>query len=249
MYFKSEISFNWLLSRNIHEVKELSRAMLACHLWDMKSDLAPGLIRLKIGGSWNHSLRDTARAASALAAIGIVYPDVSTWMLSEQKGNSWNEEVYDTAYALITLADMGITNERGCSWLVDNYGPAWEHPGTTALILQALISQGRLGDNDTPDWKEFIRERAGWLLSRRTPGEAWGPIATSNLVMQALLLAGYSRQLEEAKLWLISGMSANGSWGKGTRDITATSLSLITLGYLREKNLRKGESLEDIHEL
>ena len=236
MYFKSEISFNWLLSRNIHGVKELSRAMLACHLWDVKSDMAPRLIRLKTEGSWNHSLRDTARAASALAAIGIVYPDVSTWILSEQSDSSWNEEVYDTAYALIALADMGIENMNGCSWLVDNYGPAWEHPGTTALILQALSSQGRLGDKDTYDWNGFIHERARWLLSRRTQEGAWGPIATSNLVMQALLLAGYAAELEREKLWLFSSMNTNGTWGKGTGDVTATSLSLITLKYMENRN-------------
>jgi squalene cyclase len=237
MYFKSEISFNWLLSRDIRDVKELSRALLACHLWDVKSDLAPKLIRLKKEGSWNHSLRDTSRAASALAAIGLFFPDVSRRMLSEQKGGSWNEDVYDTAYALLALADMGVEDREGCMWLVENYGPAWEHPGTTALILSALTGQLRLGDKSIPGNEVFIHERARWLLSRRTQEGAWGPIATSNLVMQALLLAGYGRELEGTSQWLLSRMNINGAWGENAGDVTATSLSLITLGYLKYRGL------------
>lgn len=232
MHFNSELSFNWLLSRDITEAKELSRAMLACHLWNVKNDMASKLIRLKKEGSWNHSLRDTARAASALAAIGIVFLDVSKWMLSEQKEGSWNEDVYDTTYALIALADMGIENSKGCLWLTRNYGPAWEHPGTTSLILQALISQESLGTRDIPDNEEFIHERARWLLARRSPEGAWETIATSNLVMQALLLAGYGRELDTAQQWILSRMNANGSWGKDTGDVTASSLSLITLAQL-----------------
>jgi hypothetical protein len=237
MYFKSEISFEWLLSRDIRDVKELSRALLACHLWDVKNDLAPKLIRMKQEGSWNHSLRDTSRAASALAATGLFFPDVSKWMLSEQKDSSWNEDVYDTAYALLALADMGIENRKGCMWLVENYGPAWEHPGTTALILKALTGQVRLGDKSIQGNAAFIHQRARWLLSRRTQENAWESIATSNLVMQALLLAGYGRELGGTSQWLRSRMHADGSWGKGTGDVTATSLSLITLGYLKCRGL------------
>ena len=237
MYFKSEISFNWLLSRDIRDVKELSRALLACHLWDVKNELAPKLIRLKQESSWNHYIRDTSRAASALAAIGLFFPDVSKWILSEQKGSSWNEDVYDTAYALLALADMGIENSRGCVWLVENYGPAWEHPGTTALILKALTGQLQLENKNILATEVFIHEKAGWLLSRRTQEGAWESIATSNLVMQALILAGYGRELGGASQWLLSRMDTNGSWGKSTGDVTATSLSLITLGYLKRRGL------------
>jgi hypothetical protein len=248
MYFKSEISFDWLLSRDIRDVKELSRALLACQLWGVRNDLAPKLIRLKLGGSWNHSLRDTSRAASALAAIGLFFPDVSKWMLSEQKDSSWNEDVYDTSYALLALADMGVENRESCLWLVENYGPAWEHPGTTALILKALTVQVRLGDKSIPDNEIFVHERARWLLSRRTPKRAWESIATSNLVMQALLLAGYGRELGGTSQWLLSRMHANGSWGKSTGDVTATSLSLITLGYLKCRGLLDQAIWEGTHE-
>lgn len=232
MHFNSELSFDWLLSRDITEVKELSRAIVACHLWDVENDLTPKLIRLKEESRWNHSLRDTARAATSLAAIGIVFPDVGKWMLSEQEKGSWNEDVYDTTYALIALADMGIRNLEGCSWLVDNYGPSWEHPGTTSLVLQALILQGKLGVRDVPDENEFIRDRAKWLLSRRSPEGDWETIATSNLAIQALILTGDGRELGVSKQRLFSLMNNNGSWGKNTGDVTATSLSLITLGYL-----------------
>lgn len=235
MHFNSELSFDWLLSRNITEVKELSRAILACHVWDVENDLAPKLIRLKKEGSWNHSLRDTARAASSLAAIGMVFPDVGEWMLSEQERASWNEDVYDTTYALIALADMGIRNVEGCSWLVDNYGPSWEYPGTTSLVLQALLLQGKLGG--LPDEKEFVLDRVKWLLSRRSPEGDWETIATSNLVMQALILAGYGRELGASKQRLFSLMNNNGSWGKDAGDVTATSLSLVTLGYLIHRGI------------
>lgn len=237
MHFNSELSFDWLLSRDITEVKELSRAILACHAWDVRSDLAPRLIRLKKEGNWNHSLRDTARAASSLAATGIVFPDVGTWMLSAQEGGSWNEDVYDTTYALIALADMGIRNVKGCSWLIGNYGPSWEYPGTTSLVLQALLLQGKLGMTEVTDENEFIHERAKWLLSRRSPEGDWETIATSNLVMQALILAGYGRELGASKHRLLSLMNNNGSWGKNAGDVTATSLSLITLAYFTHRSI------------
>ncbi|TGC10934.1 hypothetical protein [Methanolobus halotolerans] len=229
MRFQSERTFNWLFCRDIDTVKELSRVIQAAHLWHVRTDLVSELIALKEEGHWENSLRDTARAASALAADAIISPDVSNWMLSKQKDMAWNSDVYDTAYVLTALADMGIHNRKGCLWLIENYGPAWEHPGTTALMINALIKQGKLSKKDSSGFNRFINERAEWILSKRVEEGAWKNLATSNIVIQALILAGYGNKCGKALQWLLDSMNANGSWGKGKGDINTTALTLITL--------------------
>ena len=81
MHFKNEKSFDWLLSQNITEIKEVSRVLLACQLWNIETDLAKKLIKEKEDGHWNNSLRDTSRSVSALAKMGIAYPDIENWIL------------------------------------------------------------------------------------------------------------------------------------------------------------------------
>ncbi|MBN2110737.1 MAG: hypothetical protein JW705_06590 [Methanosarcinaceae archaeon] len=238
MQFHSERTFNWLFSRDMNEVKELSRVILACHLWGVSTELVHELIGLKKEGCWEGSLRDTSRAASALAARNIVFRDVVDWMLSEQKHGAWGNDVYDTTYALAALADMGVRNREGCSWLVDNYGPAWEHPGTTALVITALIKQGMLGKkggNDNSDPGGFIAERAVWMLSKRAEKGGWKNPATSNIVMQALILAGHGSEIRIDVQWLLDNMNPNGSWGEDEGDVNTTALTLITLAYLEKK--------------
>ena len=232
MQFQSERTFNWIFSRDIHSVKELSRVILACDLWDAGADLAPELIASKEEGCWENSLRDTARAASTLAARGIIYPDVIEWLLSKQKDGAWNDDVYDTAYVLASLADMGVHNREACSWLMENYGPAWEHPGTTALIISALVKQERVNKKESHDFEDFIVKRSEWILSKRVDNGAWKTLATSNIVMQGLILAGYGSELEEALCWLLERMNNNGSWGKDEGDVNTTALTLITLASL-----------------
>ncbi|WP_406656484.1 prenyltransferase/squalene oxidase repeat-containing protein [Methanolobus sp. ZRKC2] len=235
MQFQIEETFSWISSRDVRSVKELSRTILACDLWNIETDLAPELISLKREGCWEESLRDTARAASTLASRNVIYPEVVEWLLSKQKdGASWNNDVYDTAYVLSSLADMGVHDRKACLWLVENYGPAWEHPGTTALIISALTKQEKLNKIENTDIKEFISERAEWILSKRTYKGAWKTIATSNIVMQALILAGYDNELEEPIHWLLDRMNFNGSWGKNEGDINTTALTLITLASLEK---------------
>ncbi len=232
MHFNCERSFAWLFSQEVAQVKELSRALMACQLWGQSKDMVPRLIRLKGDGSWNGSLRDTARAASALSGAGMMFPDVREWMLSKQNNNgAWNDDVYDTTYALTALADMGVANKEACQWLLDNYGSAWEHPGTTSLIIQSLILQSKL--MDIPGATQFIHNRAEWLLSKRASEGAWENIATSNIVMHALMLAGYGSELKSAEQWILSKMNTNGSWGAKEGDITATALTLMTIAYAR----------------
>ncbi len=231
MDFKSEASFKWLYSQKITKVKDLARIVQASYLWNEENNHTEGLteklINSKTENSWNSDLRDTSRAASALALKGIVFPDIERWVLSEQAERSWNNDVYDTTYALIALADMGSYNPEGCGWLIDNYGKKWEHPGTTALIITALSKQAKLENEDT--FSDFIAERARWIISQQESEGAWKTLATSNLVIQSLILTGHKDETAIPLKWILSHINSNGSWGKEGGDINTTSLSLITL--------------------
>lgn len=234
MIFRSEASFKWLYSHDIINVKELARVVQASYLWNEKNDFAKKLIDMRTGNSWNNDLRDTSRAASVLALTGTVFKESGEWILAKQIKSSWNEDVYDSTYALTALADIGFFNPEGCRWLIDNYGKKWEHPGTTSLIITALIKQGKLGNTDV--YNEFVEEKVRWILSKRGTGAAWKTPATSNLVIQSLMLAGYKSELKEPVEWLLEHMKDNGAWGKDNGDINTTSLSLITLHeYMNEK--------------
>ena len=190
----------------------------------MTSGLVEVLLSKKKDESWETEtpLLDTARACSALAVCGIIHSDTINWILERQEDGNWNNNEIDTSYALIALGDAGIKNEPGCEWLWRNYGTKWEHAGTTSLIITALLKQNRT------KYGEFIKDRSGWLLSKRQSG-GWTYIATSNLAIQALILA------EEADIalsiqWLLEKQD-NGNWG----DITSTSLSLISLKMYLDK--------------
>ncbi|SFM41651.1 hypothetical protein [Methanolobus profundi] len=227
MDLKSEASFKWLYSQKIAKVKDLARIVQASHLWNEKKHYIEELLNLRTGDSWNCDLRDTSRAVSALALTDMVFPEVGEWLLSKRTGSSWNDDVYDTTYALAALGDMGHYDANGCQWLVDNYGPKWEHPGTTALIINALIRQSEAGNVNS--YASFIDERAKWIISQREMNGAWKTLATSNLVIQALILAGYKEVTEGPFNWILSKMNKNCSWGKDNGDINTTSLSLITI--------------------
>ncbi|MDG6242837.1 MAG: hypothetical protein QCH31_00385 [Methanolobus sp.] len=227
MDFKSETSFKWLYSQEISSVKDLARMAQADYLWNTKKEYSEKLISLKNECSWNSDLRNTARAASVLAITGTICKNVEKWILSKQADRSWNNDAYDTAYALIALADMGSHNLEGCGWLIENYGHDWEHPGTTALIITALIKQTLPGNNKI--FTDFVENRTKWIIEQRENNKAWKTLATSNLVIQALLLAGHKKETTIPIKWLLSSMNINGSWGKDNGEINTTSLSLISL--------------------
>ncbi|WP_292467161.1 hypothetical protein [Methanolobus sp.] len=227
MDFKSETSFKWLYSQEISKVKDLARIVQASHLWNENNKYKEMLISSSNEDSWNCNLRDTSRAASVLAITGIVYPEVEKWILSKQTDSSWNDDVYDSTYSLIALADMGCYNEKGCRWLVENYGKQWEHPGTTALIITALIKQDKLLKEGV--FSDIIRDRARWIISQKEKNGAWKTLATSNLVIQSLILAELKDEIVEPLEWILSKINNNGSWGKEEGDINTTSLSLITI--------------------
>ncbi len=214
----------WLKKQRPVTVKDISRSVQALHLWnESASDLIDVLLSHERKGAWETDtpLTDTARACSALAFCGKMQPGSIRWIEEQQVNDNWNNSEIDTSYALIALADSGVDNKSGCDWLVRNYGGKWEYTGTTALLVTALIKQ------DRTKYRDFIRNRIAWLLSRRQSG-GWAHIATSNLVIEALILVGENQikaDILQSIDWLLKRQE-NDHWG----NITSTALSLISLG-------------------
>ncbi|ADI73022.1 conserved hypothetical protein [Methanohalobium evestigatum Z-7303] len=229
MYFRPYIkkSLEWLKKQKIDNVKDLSRLTVACDLWGIENHYAAKLIHKKHNSSWNNSIRDTSRACSALANIGIIFPDAKEWLLNQKTDDSWNKDVYDTAYALIALSDMDVSENIGCDWLIENYDTNWEHVGTTSLVITALVKQEKLLSSN--HYQNFIQNRAEWILSQSDKGGGWSYISTSNLAIQALMLAGYRNQLKPHIQWLLDNFNENGYWGYNNKKVIATAWSLMTL--------------------
>lgn len=226
-------SFEWLSAQRIQSVKELSSTLSAHAFWELPNPYITRLILEQDNdGSWNSSIRDTARACSALSTEGIVFTASARWLLARKKENFWNRDVYDTAYALAALADMGIQDKDGCDWLFENYCPAWEQVGTTSLIITALKKQDSLAKTRT--FETFIQEKARWILSKKRLDGGWIHISTSNLAIQALLLAGFKDEVEDSVHWLLENVHENGAWGNKDDDINATALTLSTLGLYKK---------------
>jgi hypothetical protein len=221
--------FEWLSSQKTQSIKELSSTLSAHARWTLSNPYITRLIlKQKNDGSWNSSIRDTARACSALSTEGVVFMASAKWLLARKKENFWNKDVYDTAYAVAALAEMGTQDKDGCNWLYENYCPAWKQVGTTSLIIIALKKQENLIKTKT--FETFIQEKAKWILSKRSPDGGWEHISTSNLAIQALLLAGFKEELEVSVHWLLNNFHETGAWGNKSDDINATALTLSTLG-------------------
>jgi hypothetical protein len=220
--------FKWLSAQQIDSVKELSSTVAAHALWELPNPYLIQLILKQENGSWNSSIRDTARACSALSTEGIIFMASERWLLERKSKNFWNEDVYDTAYALGALADMGTHDIDGCRWLYENYCPAWEQVGTTSLIITALKKQEKLAESK--DFEIFIEDRAEWILSRKGTEGGWEHISTSNLAIQALLLAGFKDEIGDSVHWLLENVHKSGAWGNKEEDINATAITLSTLG-------------------
>jgi squalene cyclase len=225
----------WLKQQEPQTVKDISRSIQALSMWDEPAPfLIEKLISLKKDGYWETEtpMNDTARACIALSGYGKIQSGSIHWIQEEQKNDTWNNNEIDTSYALIALADHGIKNENGCQWLVRTYGKKWEHPGTTSLIITALSKQ------DKTRYGDFIADRAKWLLLKREEG-GWNYIATSNLVIQALILCDVAEQeIAPSIEWLLGKQEDNGSW----KDIISTTLTLISLKmYLDKFNSGSGK--------
>ncbi|MCZ7401123.1 MAG: hypothetical protein O8C61_02765 [Candidatus Methanoperedens sp.] len=218
----------WLKEQEPETVKDISRSIQALSLWDEPASiLIEKLISMRIDGYWETEtpINDTARACIALSGCRQIQTEILQWIQKEQKNDNWNNSEIDSSYALISLADRGIKNETGCQWLFRNYGKEWEHPGTTSLIITALSKQ------DKTRYGDFIKGRANWLISKREDG-GWKYIATSNLVIQALILSGIGEQeITPSIAWLLGKQEDNGSW----KDIISTTLSLISLKMYLDK--------------
>ncbi|MDD2339454.1 MAG: hypothetical protein PHG79_04130 [Methanosarcina sp.] len=228
-----EKSFQWLSTQQIQSVKELSSTLSAHARWALPNPYITRLIlKQEKNGSWNSSIRDTARACSALSTEGIVFTASVRWLLARKSNNSWNRDVYDTAYALAALTDMETQDKNGCDWLYEHYCPAWEQIGTTSLIITALKKQDNLAKTKT--FETFIREKAEWILSKRGLDGGWKYISTSNLAIQALLLAGFKEELEASVHWLLENVHESGAWGNKNDEINATALTLSTLGLYKK---------------
>ncbi len=215
----------WLKKQKPASIKDISRALGAFSVWnEPKQELIELLQSKRKDGFWETGtpVLDTSRACSALAGCGIKQPETIRWLLDQQKNDNWGNSEIETAYALIALGDCDVKNESGGEWLSGNYGKKWEHAGTTSLIITALIKQ------DRNKYIELIKNRSHWLLSKSQSG-GWVHIATSNLAIQALILAG-ERDIEPSIQWLLEKQD-NSNWG----NITSTSLSLISLGMYLDK--------------
>lgn len=216
----------WLKGQRPITVKELSRAIQALSSWNENlSSMIELLLSKKKDGFWNTDapLLDTARACSALVSCGYIQSESVSWILKQQKNDNWSNNKIDTAYALIALGDCGIKNKPGCDWLLRH---CKEHVGTTSLIITALLKQ------DERNYRAFINDSAGWILSKRVSG-GWTHIATSNLAIQALILAWESdneKEVGPSIKWLLEKQSLD-NWG----DIISTALSLISLKMYLDK--------------
>ncbi len=229
----ASLGLGWLQIQNPESIKDISRSIQALSEWnEPSSHLIEKLLSIKKDRFRESKtpVLDTARACSALYSCGNVQPEILRWIQEGQKNDNWNNNEIDTAYALSALSDCGIENENGCQWLIHEYGKKPKHPGTTALVIMALFKQNK------NRYRDFIKERAVWLLSKRESG-GWIHIATSNLVIQALILSGTGDEASSIK-WLIEKQQKNGCW----KDITSTSLSLISLKmYLDKLNSGSGK--------
>ncbi|RNI13714.1 hypothetical protein EFE42_06235 [Methanohalophilus sp. RSK] len=207
---------DWLDENPPVTLKEYARSTTASYLWDRGYTRTATLIK-EIHKP--QSFREICRGVSALATMGIYYPAVTHYIKTKQKDGTL-EDIYDRIYALIALADLKVACPGECQKIIRAYNRTWEHPGTTALIIICLIKQSELTGTDYTD---FIREKTDWLLSRMQENGGWKFIATSNLVMQALIMAGRSGEIDKSIRWLLEKQNDNGSWGKNNGDITATA--------------------------
>ncbi len=213
---------DWLDESQPVTLKEYARSTTASYLWGRGYTRTATLIK---EAHRPQSFRDICRGASALATMGIYYPAVTHYIKTKQNDGNL-ENIYDRTYALIALADLEVSCPGECQKIIRDYNRTWEHPGTTALIIICLIKQSELTGSDYTD---IIREKTDWLLSRMQDNGGWKFIATSNLVMQALIMADRSAEIDQSIRWLLKKQNDNGSWGKNNGDITATAQSLITL--------------------
>ena len=224
-------AISWLKVQDCASFKDTTRTAQALALGD--DGAGDDELKYKLKSDLTHVLhqslfsclepRDMARAVMAAAASGIRLQGIGRAFESMQhEDGSWGD-IYDTTYILRALSLLGMQNKRGCQWIVDNYDEKWEHVGTTALIIMALVEQGF-------ECPKFIEEKTRWVQAQEQSGGGWVHLATSNLVIQGLMAVGVD--VSSSIKWLISKQDGSGGW----KNISTTALSLITLKGYEPKN-------------
>ncbi len=226
---------DYIEKRRPKGIKELSRVVSAYYLWKEiipQEIIEKHVLDLIVDSSrCYNSIRDIARACSALIDAGIVYNSLIKRLEMGQSAGSWNCDVYDTSYALIALADAGVYNKEGCVWLMDNFSSEWKHTGTVSLIITALSKQAQLDEHEI--YSRFIDDHSEWILSQRTENGGWKYLATGNIALQALIYAGHCNKLQPSIQWL-ENETCRGQIDQDKMSTTSAALIMISTGiYIR----------------
>lgn len=227
--------FFWLGQQKPYEMKEISHFYLACNLWK-KDNQCLNLLNDYLRSPQEQNIRDIARAMSSASVAGIKPADSAIWIEEQQnQDGSWGEsDVYDTTYALTAIANVGKYNPSGCMWLLENFTPKWEHPGTVALIITALASQGKTGNSGI--YNNFINQKAQWLRENEECEGGWKYIATTTIVIDALISAENPDSIHNAVKWILEKQNPDGSWGKGEKKKNTTAMVLACFAKIKENS-------------
>lgn len=98
--------FDWLSIQKIESVKELASTVSAHAIWGLPNPYITQLIRKKEGDSWNSSIRDTARACSALSAEGIILRAPEKWLLSRKKKKAHGTKMFTILPIVLELLQI-----------------------------------------------------------------------------------------------------------------------------------------------
>ncbi len=221
--------FLWLELQKPYDLKEISRFTLVYTLWDRENKWLD-LLKESLQNFQGKNVRDIARTLFSASTTGISPTNIVTWVEEQQnEDGSWGEkDVYDTTYSLTALANTGRSNPTGCKWLINNFSPKWEHPGTVSLIITSLVKQGNTGTYDA-----FINQKVQWLLDNEEVEGGWKYIATTTIVIDALISAGHPEATYNAVKWILKNQNPDGSWGKEGKSKNTTAMVLACFAGVR----------------
>ena len=114
------------------------------------------------------------------------------------------------------------------------------------LLLLRLLKNRKIWQKAKISRFLFGKGLSGSFQEKGQDG-GWEHISTSNLAIQALLLAGFKEEIEDSVHWLLEKADKNGAWGNKEEDINATALSLSTLGLYNRPERRKLHLLYPFH--
>ncbi|MBP2030202.1 squalene cyclase [Methanohalophilus levihalophilus] len=224
--------FIWLEQQHPDDLKEISRFSLAYTLWKKENKWIDFLNNV-LQEPLKQNVRDIARVLTSASIAGTKFSESEIWIKEQQNQNgSWGtDDIYDTAYALTALANAGYYNPIGCNWLLDNFSSGWEHPGTISLIITALVKQGKTGNTNI--YNDFISQRVQWLLDNEDVKGGWKYIATTTIVIDALINSGHNDAINPSAEWLVGRQNPDGSWGKGEKRKNTTAMVLACFAKIQ----------------